>query len=132
MKKLLTDLLWIVVLIVASFIIYLASWWALAWGLTWSDTIIALYIFMGIPLLPTIAYVVALGMSCISIKTKFFIIVSELILAYFAINGVFAFWYSFASFDGGWKIALKVIFTLSYFGIFVISGMNLYKFQEDK
>lgn len=126
------DLLWFILVVAAADIIYRILFWALTWGLTWSNTIIALFIFMGCPIILTIAWWSAVGISSIPIKTKFFLVLSELVFAYCAIYGVIMFWYVFSSINGGWDIALKFIYSLITIGVYLVSGIFLYAHSKDR
>lgn len=126
------DLLWFILVVAAADIIYRILFWALTWGLSWSNTIIALFIFMGCPVILTIAWWAAVGMGSFPIKTKLFLVLSELVMAYCAVYGVVQYWHVFASINGGWDIAMKIIYSLITLGVYVLSGIFLYINSKDR
>ena len=132
MKKILLDLLCTIGVFVAAYVVYFILLLLLAWGLSWSNTIIAIFIFMGCPILLTIAYWCSIGMGFIPIRTKFFLVISEIILCYFMVWEFYAIWHTFATSTDGWEIALKVVYTLINIGVFVFSSIFLYNNSKDK
>lgn len=126
MKKFFINALCYLGVLGAACIVFYLLFLMLSWSMTWSDTIIALFIFMGCPVVLSAAWGVTVGIGAIPISSKFWLVISELTLLYFAGIGVYDVWQAFHTIDGGWKIALKVIYSLVYVAVYCISGLMLY------
>lgn len=132
MKTYLYDFLRFVGLFIASYVVYIVLILFLTWGLTWSNTIIALFVFMGCPVLLTVAYWCAMLIAMIPIKTKVFFPLAETNFLYFMGCGVYSIWNNFTSFSDGWEIALKVIFTLVFIGVYFVAAIVLYEKSKEQ
>ena len=118
-------------LVVAASVVYLIIFYLYEWSLAWSNTIIALFIFMGCPIVLTIAWWAAIGMASIPIRTRFWFILSELIFVYFAMYSSYVIWIFVPSLNGGWQIAIRVIYNLIYAGIYGVSTVMLYSNSKE-
>ena len=101
------------------------------WAITWSNTIIALFLFMGCPALFPVAMYSSVGISSIPIKTKFWFVISEGTILYYIYWCIMVVWTSFADANSGWQIAMKILASITFAGILIWAGIGLYSNSKE-